>query len=344
MSCTKSSIPLNLQSIDNKNAKNRTGANSKGFSYDQPKTKALFVGNYRADYNKMYHLAYYNRSENSTDDPNAFRARPLKHWRHQYGEINDKQTYNNKRLIHYVDKPGGYIVRPYQLQCDCNGSVSMVTDFNLGRIKNENKVGKFNVVNSNGDKDDLKNYYENNVNHIDANITCLNLADPPSKAKKLTRTKTTVNENPALPKYFQTNFSYLQNRCKTFKQKSYNFQNSTSSSINNEYDANCCPSNVNCKKTIYKPNNKQFSVQGAVDSSSRIARLKLNEINKYASNSDKGNFGLGNALPNSYAYSGRPDAPFTQKSKYQKPQIHHTIYKGGTGRKTKCIPMCFTKK
>jgi hypothetical protein len=341
MSCTKSSIPLNLQSIDNKNAKNRTGANSKGFSYDQPKTKALFVGNYRADYNKMYHLAYYNRSENSTDDPNAFRARPLKHWRHQYGEINNKQTFNNKRLIHYIDKPGGYIVRPYQLQCDCSGSISMVTDFNLGRIKNENKVGKFNVVNSSGDKDDLKNYYENNVNNIDANITCLNLADPPSKAKKLTRTKTTINENPALPKYFQTNFSYLQNRCKTYKQKSYNFQNSTSSTINNEYDANCCPSNVNCKKTIYKPNNKQFSVQGAVDSSSRIARLKLNEINKSASNSDKGNFGLGNALPNAYAYSGRPDAPFTQKSKYQKPQIHHTIHKGGTGRKTKCIPMCF---
>ena len=344
MSCTKSSIPLNLQSIDNKNAKNRTGANSKGFSYDQPKTKALFVGNYRADYNKMYHLAYYNRSENSGDDPNAFRARPLKHWRHQYGEINDKQTYQNKRLIHYIDNPGGYIVRPYQLQCDCSGSISMVTDFNLGRIKNENKVGKFNVVNSSGDSDDLKNYYENNVNHIDANITCLNLADPPSKAKKLVRTKTTVNENPALPKYFQTNFSYLQNRCKTYKQKSYNFQSNSSSSVPNEFNANCCPSNVNCKKTIYKPNNKQFSVQGAVDSSSRIARLKLNEINKSASNSDKGNFGLGNALPNAYAYSGRPDAPFTQKSKYQKPQIHHTIHKGGTGRKTKCIPMCFTKK
>ena len=58
MSCTKSSIPLNLQSIDNKSAKNRTGANSKGFSYDQPKTKALFVGNYRADYNNYNNVSF----------------------------------------------------------------------------------------------------------------------------------------------------------------------------------------------------------------------------------------------------------------------------------------------
>ena len=342
MSCTKSSIPLNLMNINHKNAKNRTGANSKGFSYDQPKTKALFVGNYRADYNKMYHLAYYNREENTTFDPNAFRARPIKHWRHQYGEVNHKQTYNNKNLIHYIDKPGGYIVRPYQVQCDCSGSVTMVTDFNLGRVTRDNKVGNFNTVNSSTDKDDLKNYYENNVNHIDANITCLNLADPPSKARKLTQTKTTINNNPALPKYFQTNFSYLQNRCKTYKQKSFNFQNASDLSMNSvEYNANCCPSDSRCKKTIYKPNNKQFAVQGAVDSSSRIARLKLNEINKAASKSDNGNFGLETALPNAYAYSGRPDAPFTQKSKYQKPQLRHTIHTGGTGHKTRCIPMCF---
>ena len=43
MSCTKSSIPLNLMNINHKNAKNRTGANSKGFSYDQPKTKDYCV-------------------------------------------------------------------------------------------------------------------------------------------------------------------------------------------------------------------------------------------------------------------------------------------------------------
>lgn len=340
MSCTKSSIPLNLQSVNNKNSKNRTGANSKGFSYDKPKTKALFVGNYRADYNKMYHLAYYNRVEDTGLDPNAFRARPIKHWRLQYGEINEKQTFNNKRLIHYIDKPGGYIVRPYQLQCDCSGSINMVTDFNLGRVTRDNKVGRYNLSNSPTDKDDLKNYYENNVNKLNPYMSCLKIGDTPSKAKKLIQTKTTVNNNPALPKYFQTNFSYLQNRCKTFKQKSFNFQNNEDLT-GVAFNANCCPSDSRCKVSIYKPNNTKFSVQGAVDSSSRIARLKLDEINKSANNSDNGTFKLGNALPNAYAYSGRPDAPFTQKSKYQKPQVFHKITKGGAGHKIKCVPMCF---
>lgn len=341
---TKSSIPKNLLSVDNKTLKSRTGNNSKGFSYDTPKTKAVFVGNFRSDYNKMYHLAYYHRTEDTRLDPNAFRARPIKHWRKQYGEINNKQTFNNKNLIHYFDKPGGYIVRPYQEQCDCSGAVTMVTDFNLGRITSENKVGKFNNLNSSSDKDDLKNYFENNVNNVDPNIYCLKIADPPSKARKLTRTKTTINENPGLPKYFQTNFSYLQNRCKTYKQKSFNFKNVSDASPDSvEYDANCCPSDSRCKKTIYKPNNSKFAVQGAVDSSSRITRLKLDTINTSANNSDKGNFGLGNALPNAYAYSGKPEAPYTQKSKYQKPEIRHTIHKGAAGHKTRCIPMCFHK-
>ena len=107
---TFSSIPKNLQNVDNKNMKSRTGINSKGYINDTPKTKALVVGNYRSDYNKMYHLAYYSQQENSQYDPNAFRSRPIKHWRKQYGHVNNKQTYNNRNLIHYVDKPGGYIV------------------------------------------------------------------------------------------------------------------------------------------------------------------------------------------------------------------------------------------
>jgi hypothetical protein len=339
---TFSSIPKNLQNIDNKNTKSRTGINSKGYINDTPKTKSLVVGNYRSDYNKMYHLAYYSQQGYSQYDPNAFRSRPIKHWRKQYGDVNNKQTYNNRNLIHYIDRPGGYIVRPYEEQCDCSGAITMVTDFNLGRIKNENKIGRYNVINSSTDKDDVKNYYENNVNNLDPYISCLKIADPPSKAKKLIQTKTTINENPALPKYFQTNHSYLQNRCKTFHQKSFNFKDPSNVSPNSvEFNANCCPSDSRCRKTIYKPNNSKFAVQGAVDSSSRITRLKLDTVNTYASNSDNGNFGLGNALPNAYAYSGNPEAPYTNKSKYQKPQQYHRITKGGTGHKTRCIPMCF---
>lgn len=340
---TFSSIPMNIQNINN--IKYRTGANSKGSKTDQPKTKGLVVGNYRPDYNKMYHLAYYNRTDNNKLDANAFRTRPVKHWRRQYGDVNNKQTFNNRALIQYLDRPGGVIVRPYVEQCDCSGSISMVTDFNLGRETRDNKVGKFNPLNSSDDEANIKHYYENNVNNINPYITCLDLGDTPSKARKLTQQKTTINENPALPKYFQSNRAYLQNRCRTFHQRSFNFQNVSTTSTNSvEFDANCSGSTQDCKKTIYKPNNSKFAVQGAVDSSSRIARLKLDTINNHANNSDKGNFGLGNALPNAYAYSGRPDAPYTNKSKFQPLQQSHRITKGGTGHKTKCTPLCFTNK
>ena len=39
-------------------------------------------------------------------------------------------------------------------------------------------------------------------------------------------------------------------------------------------------SNNNCNKTIYKPNNKKFSKQGSVESSTRLLRLKNDTINQ----------------------------------------------------------------
>ena len=39
-------------------------------------------------------------------------------------------------------------------------------------------------------------------------------------------------------------------------------------------------SNNKCNKTIYKPNNKKFSTQGSVQSSTRLLRLKNDTINK----------------------------------------------------------------
>lgn len=77
------------------------------------------------------------------------------------------------------------------------------------------------------------------------------------------------------PDYYQTLQEYRQARCKTFKQKQFNFERDVNT---NEALANCCPSNRNCRKVIYKPSNEQFSTQGAVDSSTRLLRLKYNNI------------------------------------------------------------------
>lgn len=60
----------------------------------------------------------------------------------------------------------------------------------------------------------------------------------------------------------------------------------------------------------YKPSNRQFAVQGAVESSTRLDRLKLNTIQRAAKTA--GAFGA--AARNASRYTGRPDAPHTVKS------------------------------
>ena len=59
----------------------------------------------------------------------------------------------------------------------------------------------------------------------------------------------------------------------------YNWPDNTelSSSL---YKGKSCKSNGLYNKVYYKPNNQQYGVQGAVDSSSRITRLKYNTLQK----------------------------------------------------------------
>jgi hypothetical protein len=80
-----------------------------------------------------------------------------------------------------------------------------------------------------------------------------------------------------LKKYYTSNDEYLQARCRTFHQRSFNFTSS-----NGDLLANCSESSNyvsgNCKKVVYKPNNSQYSTQGAVSSSDRLFRLRYNTI------------------------------------------------------------------
>lgn len=67
---------------------------------------------------------------------------------------------------------------------------------------------------------------------------------------------------------------------------------------------------------IFKPNNRQYSCQGAVDSSTRLDRLKQTTVNKNAA-SLKAAFGTEGA--SACAYRGISDTPYFLKSKYQPP-------------------------
>lgn len=68
---------------------------------------------------------------------------------------------------------------------------------------------------------------------------------------------------------------------------------------------------VPCQTTIYKPNNAQYAKQGAVDSSDRITRLKINTVNKNAASYAKV-FGS-----SASRYLGMASTPYFVKSKYQ---------------------------
>ena len=91
---------------------------------------------------------------------------------------------------------------------------------------------------------------------------------------------------------------YLHNkRCKSFDRSLEKFFNHkedidatmgscpTGSCQISEYSKGSC---CNCSKTIYKPNNRKYGVQGAVSSSSRLDRLKLDTIRVSNSKCAKG--------------------------------------------------------
>ena len=79
-------------------------------------------------------------------------------------------------------------------------------------------------------------------------------------------------------KYYMSQQQYIASKCQTYEQKSFNF--ATEHDGNTMFVGNClkCAEPGSCRETIYKPNNKQYATQGAVSSSSRIHRLKLNTI------------------------------------------------------------------
>ena len=101
-------------------------------------------------------------------------------------------------------------------------------------------------------------------------------------------------------KYYQTTASYLRARSRTFNQKQTmnpisgntytgpsgdmlypNSDPNSGTQPQRFYTGSCEDNPAGCNPTtVYKPNNRQFSTQGAVTSSTRMELLKLNAKNK----------------------------------------------------------------
>ena len=138
-------------------------------------------------------------------------------------------------------------------------------------------------------------------------------------------------------KYYTDSRAYLQARCRLYNQRaSTNFKpgvvytengvpvppsnspNGSQVRLMKDCDDKCTYNTQ--KVTIYKPNNSQFAVQGAVSSSSRIDRLKLNTINK---NGKSFNAEWAQEGANAGRYRGADGAPYFLKSRYQKASCFH---------------------
>ena len=351
---SNSSNPMNFVRTNSNITASRTGNNWKAPSGGTPTAKLITVGQYRPDHNKQYNVGYYG-TPNTSDlaDANAFRARPMKHYRKQYGNTNNKQTYNRSNMVNAFERPGGTIMKSSAYD-NCtsnnfNGSV-LVPDYAIKEANQFNKVGRAvsaptsvlaNIDTTGANVNQTMEFYNYN--------TCSTVCDPASAARKRVQSQSNVNANPARPKYFQTTKSYLQSRCRTHQQKQtigkkagevYNNANYINNSV--VFSSTSCSSTNSCNDGIYKPNNTQYSTQGAVSASSRLARLKLNTIQKADTKTAQTAVNLGPAHQNAYAYSGRAEAPFNAKSKYQSPQFYknfHISRKGGQGNHTTA---CFT--
>jgi hypothetical protein len=213
----------------------------------------------------------------SGNDPYIRRARPLKHWRRQLHTVNSGAG-SRYSYIGVMDKPGGLLSLEAGAgcsTCDINGN---------GVLTVENKI-------------------------------LYPIAQTPCYGKCINRSATTVLSKT----YYQTNSEYLRNRCKKFNDKLVKYEALSGSSPNqpNSYRASCCSSKVpgGCNNTVYKRSNPKYDSDGAVPSSSRIDRLKLDTI-RGAGNINKAAFtGASSAAANALSkYRANGVTPYTHKS------------------------------
>ena len=334
--------------------KNRTGANWK---LNKSTGKQIIMEkapmNLRPGVNKFAGLEYKG---------NDFAARPLKHYRRQYTSTTPLGVGGPtlaKDLMVNVENPGSTIItNNLATSCEPCTYNTLIPDYMVGFRSNghiNNKVGRdypdsfAKEVDYTNPCSQFKDEYIPCCPDRDYK-KCIYVCDPEKTARKRTQYPSAVNTDRTKPKYYQSNAAYLQGKCKTFKQTQFNFLKTNKCPTVNlkpsPETANCyefypnCAENCDCtgpcknRKVYYKPNNPQYAQQGAVSSSSRIARLKLNTINTFA-NSFVSTKNYGPAVANAYAYSGRPERPFTLKTKTFNCSANKSLFHKN-GNKTIC--------
>ena len=284
-----------------------------------------------------------NIHQHDFDGP-EFKARPIKHWRRQLvpTSINTgsgisgpsqpigSSGQRNATVGLLMDRPGA-VTYVGDASCECvqqPGNSYTISEYFLEVPKNKGTIVENQGVVDNGD-------YEINTGIYSTRCIGCNPQNNVIKSASSLLSRA----------YYSDTTGYLKSRCKTYQQNASINRTSgvtylgpngqhiwaTSSAngsqvyqTNDIYKPRVNPhacGGSGASPVIFKPNNYQYSVQGAVDSSTRIEKLKLNTINTNA-NSLRSAFG--NEAASACKFTGSGDTPYFLKNKYQPPICSET--------------------
>lgn len=299
-----------------------------------------------------------NINQDSFKGP-EFKARPIKHWRRQHiptavanavdpitNVITNPKAYvasssSGRRTATVgllMDRPGAISYLGSNSNCNCvepgGNSYTISEDFTYTKKASGKSVYNkgFIQVGKEGDDD----AYEINTGiFVNKCIGC-------NPQNNVTRNASTLLSRA----YYSDTSGYLKSRCKTYQQnasinrsKGIVYTGSDEELLwptnsangpqvyrtNDTYQPRINPYTCNntggASTVIFKPNNREYSVQGAVDSSTRIEKLKLNTIN---TNANSLRTAFGNEAASACRFNGSSDTPFFLKNKYQPPICSQT--------------------
>jgi hypothetical protein len=279
-----------------------------------------------------------------------FNARPIKHWRRQHipttvantleAASNASSGRRTATVGLLMDRPGAVSYLGYNSDCKCvePGGNSYTISERFGENKKvsgtllENQVENKGFI-SIGQGDHA---YEINTGIYETKRICCN------PQNNVIRSASTLLSRA----YYSDTTGYLKSRCKTYQQnasinRAANVQytgadkellwptNSatgpqvyrTNDTYQPRVNPYTCENTGGASTVIFKPNNRQYSIQGAVDSSTRIEKLKLNTIN---TNANSLRTAFGNEAASACRFTGSSDTPFFLKNKYQPPICSQT--------------------
>ena len=259
------------------------------------------------------------------------KARPLKHWRKQLSS--SYKTGKSAISIDQINAPNGFVYLG-------------VASTNCASCNDTSNNSNYFKVNVESTKNNEYTKYTTKLTDPDNNIfgKCLNYHQDTFVTKPST---TNISK-----KYFGTTQSYLHSRCKTYDQKlSINkrdgityfdddgnllYPDDTNTGPQVFNTSNCpldCTSPDNRVTTIYKKSNRKFAVDGAVSSSTRLARLKYDTVTL---NGNSFRTAYGESAANAGRYHGDGFTPYFTKNKVTTCVNHRR-----NGRKAGCFSLIY---